>query len=371
MEKITYVGLDIHRKTVVATALSAEGTRIDQRTLGPSREELTRYLQELPGEDKRVVMEACTMWEPYFEAVEASGATASLSHPLKTRLIAEATIKTDTVDSAALANLLRLEAIPRAYAPPPELRRLRHLVRERLFFRRSAARMMNHIYAHWMHRGIPYETGCLRYAKGRKAAREGKIPEVDRALDTLDHLLTKVKELDREIHAVYVVSKEAQLLGTIPGLGEVVAVTLAAFLCPIERFANVEQVASYCGLVPTVHQSGESSYHGRLKRDCNHLLQSLLIEASWNHRRHAARGTVGRVAMRVSRRRGKGKGAVAAAHKLAKIAYAVLKRGTAYTPDAPERPAATRLAQNLRVAARVCGQGTALGPAAADRLLAQ
>jgi transposase len=362
--------LDIHRETVVATALSPEGERINQVTLGSSREELTRYLADLPGEEKRVVLEACAMWEAYFDSVESTGATAILSNPLKTRMIAEATIKTDRVDSATLATLLRLDAIPTAYAPPEPVRKLRHLVRDRLFYRRKMGMLMNHTYGQMIYRGIVYESGSLRTVKGRQKARELDLESVNRALDTVEYLLDKSKELDRRIHETFLESKEAQLLRTIPGIGELAAVTLVAFLCPVSRFGSVEKISSYAGLVPTTHQSGDSCYHGRLKRDCNRLLQSLLIETSWAHRRYAPRGDAAKVGKRVGRRRGANKGACAAAHKLLKIVYAVLKRGTPYTPHAPERPAAKSFLRDPRAAARQCVRGIALGPVAADRLLA-
>jgi transposase len=365
----TYVGLDIHRKTVVATALDAEGTQLDQTTLGPSKEELQRYVEKLPGE-KRVAMEACAMWESYFEAVEAAGATAILSNPLKTRLIAEATIKTDRVDSEALATLLRLNALPTAYAPPPEIRRVRHVVRDRMFYRRKITALMNHTYGQLIYRGISYRESSLSRIRGREGVRKLGIPGANRALDSIDFLLARSKELDREIHSFFLTSKEAQLLESIPGIGELGAVTLVAFLCPIDRFSHVDKLCSYAGLVPTTHQSGDVCYQGRLKRDCNHLLQTLLVELSWTSRRVEKRGSVARVANRVSRRRGKGKGSVAGAHKLLKIAFAVLKRGSPYSHDAPERPAAVRAVRDPRVAATRCVRGIALESPAANSLLA-
>ncbi len=61
----------------------------------------------------------------------------------------------------------------------------------------------------------------------------------------------------------------------------------------------------------------------------------LLIQASWVHRREDTKSDVSKLAKRVSRRRGKQKGNAAGAHKLLKIVYAVLKRGTPYTPGRP------------------------------------
>ena len=152
-------------------------------------------------------------------------------------------------------------------------------------------------------------------------------------------------------------------------MGELAAVALAAYLCPIERFSTIDRLSSYVGLAPTTHQSGEFAYQGKLKWDSNELLQWLLIELSWTHRRKAPRGDVARVGARVSRRRGKGKGTVAAAHKLLKIIYAILKEKRAFRPHAPERPAAMRLVQNPdRVAAMQRVRRSALGPVAANSL---
>ena len=54
-----------------------------------------------------------------------------LAHPLKTRAIAEARIKTDTIDATTLAELLRLDEIAKAYIPPREVRDMRELLRYR------------------------------------------------------------------------------------------------------------------------------------------------------------------------------------------------------------------------------------------------
>lgn len=100
--------------------------------------------------------------------------------------------------------------------------------------------------------------------KGRWLARDFHLEPVDRALDTLEYMLDKSKGLDGQIHDAFLKSPEAQLLRTIPGVGELAAVTLVAFLCPITRFTNVDKISSYAGLVPTTHQSGDSCYHGKL-----------------------------------------------------------------------------------------------------------
>lgn len=335
----TYVGLDIHRKSIVATALTAEGEPLAEAKFDSSPAELSAFIHSLPG-TKHVVMEPCTTWEPLYDALDQEGAHVVITNPLRTRLIADATIKTDRVDSEALATLLRLHAIPEVYVPPPEVRVLRHLVRERVFYRRRMSGVMNHAYAQLIRRAIPYPDQVLKTVKGRARIRALEIEEVNRSLDVIEYLRGHLKELDAQTHEAFQASPEAQLLKTVPGIGEWAAVALSAFLCPIERFPTVERLSSYVGLAPSTHQSGEFAYQGKLKWDSNELLQWLLIELSWTHRQKAPRGDVARVGTRIGRRRGKGKGTVAAAHKLLKILYAILKERRAYLPHAPGRPAA-------------------------------
>ncbi len=83
----------------------------------------------------------------------------------------------------------------------------------------------------------------------------------------LAHLDESCVELDWAVRQAFLASREAELLETIPGIGELTAVALVAELCPIDRFPNIEKLCSYAGLVPTNHQSGETSYQGHLKKD--------------------------------------------------------------------------------------------------------
>jgi len=64
-----------------------------------------------------------------------------VSHPKKTRYIAEARIKTDRVDSRALAELLRLNLLPESYVPPLYIAELREKVRRRAFLVRQQTKL--------------------------------------------------------------------------------------------------------------------------------------------------------------------------------------------------------------------------------------
>jgi transposase len=334
VQTTTFVGLDASKNSIMATAVDSLGHRLDQRKLTTRDGELVQFLQELPGQ-KRVVLEACNVWEHIYDAASSTGAKVLLAHPLKTRLITEATLKTDKVDSEALAKLARLDAVAEAYAPSSEQRALRHLMRDRVFYWKEWKAIANHTYAALLLKGIPYEDGVLRAKKAREELRRYDVPEVNRGLEALAQIEEVIKPLDQEVRLAFDRSKEAQLLATTPGVGRVTSMTLVAFLCPIERFHSLEAVVKYCGLCPSVHQSGEKSYHGHLVWDAHSILKWVLVEAQWATRRVERRGDIARVAKRVARRGHVNDGSVAAARSLVRICAAVLKRGTPYQPHAP------------------------------------
>jgi len=369
LEGVRYVGLDVHRKSVVATVLDEGGQVVQQAKFGPTDRELVEFLDQLPGRQK-IALEACSMWQHYFDAARSTGAEVVLSDPFKTRLIAKTNRKTDRVDSQALATLLRLDSLPSVFAPPPEIRALRSIVRERVFYRRKTTSMMMRIYHELIARGIEYEDRILVHRRKREVLRKLGLPLVDRGLDAIRAMEETTKLLDGAIEEAWEASSDAQLLSTIPGVGKLTSVALVAFLCPIERFGSEEGVGSYVGLVPSTYQSGEHLYHGHLKRDSNGLLRTLLVEASWTHRLRCRRGSVAKIARRVSRRGGKGRGSIAAAHKLLKIIHAMLKRKEPFRVDAPGPSTAMQCVRRRETTALQSLRRATLGSPTANRLSA-
>ena len=337
-----FVGLDVHKDVIVATTLGPSGPRLDQIQLGPDPKLVVEYLRRFPGE-LHVTLEACPVWQPYYDAAVEAGAAVKLAHPAGVKWIAKAKKKNDKVDSEKLATLLRTGDIPEAYAPTPDERQLRRVVNDWFFFDRKAVAVMNHTYGILLLRGIRYPDRIMRLKRRREELRQLGIPEVDRGLDTLKALDPVLKELEKTIEETYRRSREAQLLTSIPGVGKKVAVTLTAYLCPIERFNNLDEIAAYAGLCPRTSQSSKRAWIGGLRQDSNHLLSAVLNQAYWAHRHQSKGSTISRAAKKKERKNGRQAGAIAGAHKLLDIACAILRRGTPYEFHAPERPSCSKL----------------------------
>jgi len=132
-----FCGLDIHKESTYATVLDQTGQVVTQRRV--KNEDVPEFLE--PHKVNRVAMEAFTYIIPIYRKLVGEGYDVLVSHPKKTRLIAEARIKSDRVDSKALAELLRLDSLPESYIPPRELTDLRERIHRRAFIVRQRAKL--------------------------------------------------------------------------------------------------------------------------------------------------------------------------------------------------------------------------------------
>ena len=146
---MNYIGIDIHKKYCVLSALNEAGERLrEARIATKDRAGFEEYCRSLGGPCKAAI-EACWGWGKMHDLLEAIDGVEEvvLAHPYKTRIIAEAQIKTDKVDARALAFLLRLGALPRAHIPELATRRRKEVLRQRLFWVRERTKIRNRVHA--------------------------------------------------------------------------------------------------------------------------------------------------------------------------------------------------------------------------------
>ena len=130
-------GLDVHKDSTYATILDANGKIVNQKRMGNDR--VLPYLSDYRID--RIGMESSNQVAPLYRVLTKKGYAVSVSHPKKTRYIAEAKIKSDRVDSKAIAELVRLDALPPAYMPDEETAMLREKIRRRAFLVRERVRL--------------------------------------------------------------------------------------------------------------------------------------------------------------------------------------------------------------------------------------
>jgi transposase len=122
--------------------------------------------------------------------------------------------------------------------------------------------------------------------------------------------------------------EDVRLLLSLTGVDVYTALLLRSEIGPIERFPNYKKLVSWAGLAPSVHQSGNVEFHGRITKRGSSILRWALVEAARIAVRHDDRMKA--FYERVAKRRGDQKAAVAVACKMLKIAWFMLTRHETY-----------------------------------------
>ncbi len=341
-----YVGIDYHKRYSVLCATDERGQELKRRRInGNTVSGFAQFFSEL-GQESKVVMEACWNWGWLYDLLGKIDGIDQvvLAHPYKTRLIAEAQIKTDRLDAQMLAKLLRGDLIAQSHAPSAATRARKHLLRQRLFWVRLRTMLRNRIHA-VLDRQHDLERPQLKNFFSRRGQTwlqnvQLPCPEdqplLEQDLEVAQLLETKIKELDRLIGQTQ--SQEEKLLESIPGIGPLFSSVIATEIDGIARFNSPAKLAAYAGVVPTTHASGGRVFNGRLLWQCNKWLRWALIEASWSAIQFS--GYFGAI-YRCARARGKNKNVAITmvAHRMVKIIWLLLSEQRPYTETLPDRSA--------------------------------
>ena len=86
--------------------------------------------------------------------------------------------------------------------------------------------------------------------------------------------------IERKVTEQASVSEDAKILMNMTGIDRYAAMLLASEIDGIERFTSPKKLVSWVGMCPTVHQSGNTSYHGRMKKDSNRKANWIMTQSA-------------------------------------------------------------------------------------------
>lgn len=162
-----YIGIDRHKTKSFVTRMTAQGHIRERVNLLHTTGALQQYVTARPA-GTRLAVEATGNWMWLYEQSEDRQRDLVLAHPLKVRAIAGARIKTDKIDAATLAHLLRTNLLPTAYIPPRAIRDQRELFRCRASLLRLRTQVKNTIAAILTKTGVRTPTKTAFGVKSRR-----------------------------------------------------------------------------------------------------------------------------------------------------------------------------------------------------------
>ena len=273
-----------------------------------------------------------------------------LANPFKTRIIAEAQVKTDKVDARILALLLRADMIWRVHIPCKATRERKEVLRQRCFFVRQRTMLRNRI-----HRLLGAQHGLelpvcsdLFGKKGMGFLEKLTLPApagllLKQQLDMLRNVQVRIKEDEVALAEMMENSPGREHVLSVPGIGPIIAAVIVSEVDDIARFPSAQKLCGYAGLCPTTSSSGGKTYNGKLMPHCNKWLRWAFVEAAW-----VAIGCNAYFGMLYKGRRALGKKANTAilcvARRMARIVWQLLTQGRNFEINPPIETAAKRTA---------------------------
>jgi len=289
-----FVGLDYHQDAVQVCVLNQQGASLCNRSVTNDAETIDRVVT-LHGTPRRIAIEACCGAADLAEQLASERhLPMQLAHPGYVNRMKRSPDKTDLGDAQLLADLVRVNYLPRVWLAPKALRELRRLMRHRANLVRQRKDTKLRI------RGLLRENRlrCSEAKPWTKAwygwlQHEAALSESDRWL--VDQLLEQLSFLEGQIRVVLERIEQATAndplvarLKAIFGVGLITATTLRAEVGRFDRFDNGKQLARFCGVTPRNASSGTRQADAGLIKAGNPEVRTVLIELAqrlirWNH----------------------------------------------------------------------------------------
>lgn len=330
-----HVGLDIHSTRISICALNDTG-QVTHRSQLRSIEEMLSALRSLLHRFE-VCYEASCGYGHYHDVLRPLAARVLVAHPGQLRLIFRSKNKNDRNDAERLAKLLYLGETPTVHVPTLEVRAWREMINCRSQIIAKRTRAKNTIRSLLRSAGVNAPAAPALWTKtGTAWLRRLELPTFsqslrrDLLLEEIETLTRQVRRIEQQLNRQARRTSAVTLLRTVPGVGPRTAEAVAAFIDDPHRFPNAKAVGRYFGLVPCQDQSGDRNRLGHITREGAPVVRQLLAEAAWQARRRSP--TVRAYfdnAQRDDPQRKK-TALVATAHYLARMMWAMLRRGTAW-----------------------------------------
>lgn len=296
MSKLRFVGLDVHKDTIVI-AVAEEG-QSEAVVLGTFPHDVARVMKRLTKLEADV-----SRWRVCYEAgptgfglcrrLKQAGIDCIVVAPSLVPQQSGSRVKTDRRDARRLAHFLRSGDLTAVWVPDEQTEALRDLERSR-DDAKNAERVARHQLDKFLLRNERvFRDGRLWTMKHRAWLRQQKFDDpcrqcvMDDYVKAVEDATERVRRLSQEIERFVERTALAPLvraLQSFRGISTLSAVVIAAELGDLRRFATARQFMAFVGLVVSEHSSGKTIQRGPLTRTGNTHVRRILVEAAQHYR---------------------------------------------------------------------------------------
>ena len=334
MKKVM-AGIDLHSNNLVIGITDMDGKRVANKRLPCDLKEVVKFLVPYKKRLEEVAVESTYNWYCLVDGLQALKYPVVLANPAGLEQYSGIKHADDTNDAFFLAELLRLKILPTGHIYDAKLRPTRDLLRRRLMLVHQRTALMlsfKSLYARTT--GLEMTLSRLKAMEVEQAQRIYKHPAnqliAGMQIEQIAHLSESIQKIEKMVLGCARALPLYGKLMSLPGVGQILAMTITMEVGDIKRFADAGNFASYCRTVEAKRTSNERKKGVNNSKCGNKYLAWAFIEAAnfakrydpqcrkWSERKAAKTGTV--VATK------------ALACKLAKAAWYVMARDTTYDP---------------------------------------
>ena len=343
-----YAGLDLSRKRLDFCLLDSEGATVEVGAAPPDADGLLGLTRRLDRHREPIYAAIESMNGARFvhDRLELAGWQVEIADAQKVKGLAPLACKTDRIDAWVLAELARRDLVPAIWLPDPMVRAERERARWRLHLVRHRSSLKQRVHAVLLTHGKPCPVSDLFGVRGRQLLRQLGLPEpwqgsIEASLRLIDELDREIGDCERELRRLGAEHRYVPLLLTVPGIGWVLAYTIAAEIGDIARFPAPRQLVGYTGLCPRVYQSGERDLRGPLAKQGPKYLRWALVEAATHACTHPVyRDRYQQTKTRIGKQRGAKVAQIDLARRLAEAIWHMLTRDQPFAPKGATDPLA-------------------------------
>jgi transposase len=282
---IYYVGLDLHSNNVCCVITDQSDRRVYRRRLNNKVKDILCALSPYQGSISGVAIESTFNWYWLVDSLMEAGYRVQLVHVAAIESYRGKKRTNDFDDAYNLARLLRKGELPPAYIYPREERPFRDLLRKRwLLVKTRTQHLLN------FNNLVSRNTGQGVSGNKAKGLSDEELKDMfdhhylvlsgQVSLSVVKHLSEQIQRLEKAILKIGRIKPEFNKLLTIPGIGKILALTIAFEAGGLSRFPDVGNYLSYCRCVDSQRISNGKK-KGENNRKCgNKYLCWAYIEAA-------------------------------------------------------------------------------------------
>ena len=332
----TYAGIDLHSSNNYTAVIDEQDQRLYRKRLPNRLDAVLSALEPFKDTLEGTVVESTYNWYWLVDGLQEHGYKVHLANPSAIKQYEGLKHTDDQWDSFWLAHMLRLNILPEGYIYPKEERPVRDLLRRRLLFvRHRTAHILSLQSMITRNIGTQMSGNAIKRLEQEDAEILFNHPHLVLAaqnnIAVIHFLKQRITSIEREVKAMITLWDQFTSLLTIPGIGDILALTIMLEVGDIARFPTVGDYSSYCRCVKSERLSNGKKKDENNRRNGNRYLSWAYVEAANFSKRFSPHAQTF-----YQRKMAKTNGVVAIkalSNKLARASYYIMRDKVAYDVD--------------------------------------